>query len=174
MARTWLAIKVELVEGRGAYLWPRPGRVFAAARSHTFADLARSIDLAFGRWDFSHLHGFRLADGTSIGVPDPDWPELDALDESATRLSRLQPGEAFAYEFDFGDGWTHVCTVLEQKVDPLETLGIVPDRPLAYWGAGDLPDQYGRRWLDDDGRALGKDPQARDLPPLHPGWGPRR
>jgi len=34
MARIWLSIRVELVEGRGERLWPRPGRFFAAAR-HT-------------------------------------------------------------------------------------------------------------------------------------------
>src|SRR5258708_1629369 len=97
MARTWLAIKVELVEGRGGYLWPRPGRVFAAARSHTFAQLATAIDLAFGRWDLAPLHGFRLSDGTSIGVPDPDWPGHEALDDDM-ELSRVRAGEAFAYE----------------------------------------------------------------------------
>jgi hypothetical protein len=49
MARTWLSIRVELVEGRGERLWPRPGRIFAAARSHTFAALATAIDDAFAR-----------------------------------------------------------------------------------------------------------------------------
>jgi len=174
MARTWLAIKVELVEGRGEYFWPRPGRVFAASRSHMFAELARSIDVAFGRWDFAHSHGFTLRDGTSIGTPDPEWGSPEALDDEITTLARLQPGEAFAYEFDFGDGWTHLCTLLEEKVDPVEVLGITPDRPLVYWGAGDLPDQYGRRWLDDEGGSPGRNPNAKDLPPIHPGWGPRR
>ena len=32
MARPWLSIRVDLVEGRGELLWPRPGRIFAAAR----------------------------------------------------------------------------------------------------------------------------------------------
>jgi hypothetical protein len=45
VART-LSIRVELVEGRGQTIWPRPGRVFAAARSHTFAELADAIDTA--------------------------------------------------------------------------------------------------------------------------------
>lgn len=51
MARTWLSIRVDLVEGHGEHLWPRPGRIFAAARSHTFAQLARATDDAFARWD---------------------------------------------------------------------------------------------------------------------------
>jgi hypothetical protein len=29
--RTWLSIRVELIEGRGERYWPRPGRLFAAA-----------------------------------------------------------------------------------------------------------------------------------------------
>jgi len=49
MARTWLSIRVELVEGRGERFWPRPGRILAAARNHTFAQLAEAIDDAFAR-----------------------------------------------------------------------------------------------------------------------------
>jgi hypothetical protein len=47
VARTWLSIEVDLVSGRGRAVWPRPGRIFAAARSHTFAELADAIDTAF-------------------------------------------------------------------------------------------------------------------------------
>ena len=61
MARTWLSIRVDLVEGGGhTSIWPRPGRIFAAARSHTFAALAHAIDDAFARWDRAHLHRFAL------------------------------------------------------------------------------------------------------------------
>ena len=63
MARTWLSIQIELVEGRGEELWPRPGRMMVAARSHTFATLAVAIDDAFGgikqSW-IDHLTGFFL------------------------------------------------------------------------------------------------------------------
>jgi len=38
------------------------GRIFAAARGHTFAELADAIDDAFARWDRSHLQEFTLAD----------------------------------------------------------------------------------------------------------------
>lgn len=45
MARTWRSIRVDLVEGGGhESIWPRPGRIFAAARSHSFAQLATAID----------------------------------------------------------------------------------------------------------------------------------
>ena len=58
---------------------------------------------------------------------------------------------------------------------PDPQLGIVPDVPLAYWGWGAIPDQYGRRWDGDDGEArLPRDLRGTDLPPLRPGWGPAR
>jgi hypothetical protein len=176
VARTWLSIRVELVEGRGDLYWPRPGRIFAAARTHTFQELAGSIDDAFARWDRSHLQEFTLADKTRLSVPDPDW-EMEGevtLDFRSVRLSRLRPGEHFVYVFDLGDDWAHLCTVGERKLDPVETLGILPDRPLPYWGWGDIPDQYRRRWDGDDGESpVPKDPKLADLPPLRQNWAPQ-
>ena len=173
MARTWLSIRVDLVQGRGERLWPRPGRVFAVARSHTFADLAEAIDTAFARWDLSHLHEFRMKDGTRIGLPDDEgWPEPDEiLDDERTRLSRLALGEQFIYEFDFGDGWLHLCTVGPMKIDPLQELGIVPPLPLPYEGWGSIPDQYGRTRDGDMEAEVPPDPHCSDLPSLEPGWG---
>jgi len=175
MARTWLSIRIDLVEGHGEHLWPRPGRIFAAARSHTFAQLARATDDAFARWDRAHLHEFRLADGTRLTTPHVDWEDLGpAIDDRQARLSRLGLGERFVYVFDFGDDWTHLCTVGPTRVDPLETLGIVRREPLPYFGWGDIPDQYRRRWDGDDGESRQpEDPELADLPPLRPWWGPR-
>ena len=69
--------------------------------------------------------------------------------------------------------WTHFCTVGRERVDPLEALGIVPDKPLPYFGWGDIPDQYRRGWDGDDGESeLPEDPGLVDLPPLEPGWSP--
>lgn len=79
----------------------------------------------------------------------------------------LTCGERFAFEFDFGDGWTHLCTVGDERVDPANQLGIVPAQPLAYFGWGTIPDQYGRIVGDDDeGQAIADDPKLSDLPPL--------
>ena len=177
MARTWLSIRVELVGGGGTNVWPRPGRIFAAARSHTFGQLADAIDTAFARWDRAHLHQFTLPDGTEIvelAHWDGEEPE-GSRDSDRTRLSRLQAGQQFAYVFDLGDYWAHLCTVAAGRIDPLEELGIVPDAPLPYWGWGELPDQYGRRWDGDDGETRPPKrpaPPLADLPSLLPGWGP--
>lgn len=175
VSRTWLSIQVDLVEGHGEHLWPRPGRTFAAAHTHTFEQLADAIDDAFARWDRSHLQEFTLADKTRVAVPMPEWDDLDdveTLDIRRVKLSRLYPGEQFVYVFDLGDDWAHLCTVGHERIDPVETLGIVPDRPLPYWGWGDIPDQYRRGWDGDNGESpRPKDSKCNDLPPLRPDWG---
>ena len=176
MARTWISIRVELVEGHGQHLWPRPGRIFAAARTHTFEQFASAIDDAFARWDRSHLQEFTLNDNTRLSIPNPDWDLDDDVTEDyrQVKLSRLSAGEQFVYVFDLGDDWTHLCTVGPDRIDPVETLGILPKSPLPYWGWGDVPDQYRRRWESDNGASRRpKDPGFTDLPPLRPYWGPR-
>ncbi len=171
---SWISIEVELVEGRGEPLWPRPGRLFAASRTHSFAQLATAIDDAFARWDRSHLHEFELGNGTRIGVPDPDFDfDRRMVDERKTKLSRLSRGERFIYVFDLGDDWAHLCTVRASAIDPIEALGVIPGGPLPYFGWGDIPDQYGRAWSGDDGESQPPpDPQLQDLPRLRPNWGP--
>jgi hypothetical protein len=163
LARTWLSIRVELVEGRGERFWPRPGRIFAAARSHTFAQLADAIDDAFARWDRAHLHEFELADGLWLTTPYEEWDSVGPVaDDRRTNLSRLKPGEQFVYVFDFGDGWTHLCTVEPERIDPLDALGIIPAVPLPHWGWGNIPDQYGR----DGESPPPANPGVSDLPAL--------
>ncbi len=173
MARTWLSIQVELVSGGGGRFWPRPGRVFAARRTHTFWDLAGAINDGFGRWDLSHLSEFMLSDGTRISHADPWFDPPEATVEIRTeRLSRLVLGEQLAYTFDFGDEWTHLCTVGPERIDPDSELGIIPDRPTPYFGWGSLPDQYGRRWPGDQGDEgpIPPNPKGEDLPQILPRW----
>ncbi|WP_405763994.1 plasmid pRiA4b ORF-3 family protein [Actinacidiphila glaucinigra] len=179
MARTWLSVRVELVSGQGGDLWPRPGRVFAAARTHSFGQLAEAIDQAFARWDLSHLHMFTLADG--IGVSPLEWWEGEApdgtIDGRTTTLGRLRGGEQFAYVFDMGDQRAHLCTVDSRRVDPQEEFGVTPDRPMPFGGWGNLPDQYGRRWDGDDGESPAPRRPAgglSDLPPILSWWGERQ
>lgn len=106
-------------------------------------------------------------------TPHPDWQEYGpVVDDEQTRLSPLRPGEQFVYVFDLGDDWAHLSTVGPERNDPEESLGIVPARPLPYWGWGDIPDQYRRRWDGDDGESsLPADPEVADLPPLRAAGG---
>lgn len=150
-----------------------PGRVFAVGQSHTFDDLADAINAAFARWDRAHLSLFTLSDGRVITDRDTGaaltasagGPLIAALDIASTKVMRtVRLGEEFQFTFDLGDSWTHRCIVEDAKIDAVEELGIRPDKPLPYWGWGQIPDQYGRRWADDDGS--GSTPPAPSRP--HP------
>lgn len=150
MARTWLRIRVELLGGCGIDCDPPPGRVLIVGAGHTFEQFAEAIDAGFARWDLSHLHEFELPDGRKVGYPDDEYaPELVWLDHAKLKVTReLKPGDEFTYTFDFGDGWEHRCVVEGEKADPVEEYGTVPPGPVAIWGWGWIPDQYGRRSAD--------------------------
>lgn len=140
MARTWLAIRVELLSGSCAECDPAPGRVFLVGPRHTFQQLARAINVGFARWDFSHLYDFELADGSVVGFADEDFGEEDVLDHATTKvLDRVKPGERFGYRFDFGDEWIHECMVDPAKVDPVDAYGEVPVEPVPIFGWGTIP-----------------------------------
>ena len=151
MARTWLTIRVELLHSIYGEYDPPPGRVMLVGPRHTFEQLARAIDAGFARWDLSHLHEFELEGGTTIGFPDEDFGGTDSLDHAAEKVAaHVRPGACFAYRFDFGDDWSHACVVEDAKADPLEVYGEAPREPVAIFGWGAIPDQYGRITPDDD------------------------
>jgi hypothetical protein len=152
VAATWLQVRVDLEGGRDLVCDPRPGRIFMVGPRHTFADLAEAIDLAFARWDRSHLHVFDLPDGRRVGFAEVDPGEHEWLDHETLRVAReLRPGARFSYTFDLGDDWRHLCEVLDEKADPrlLFEAGQLPSRPVAIWGWGWIPDQYGRESFED-------------------------
>ncbi|MFI7215821.1 IS1096 element passenger TnpR family protein [Micromonospora maritima] len=156
-----LSIEVELVTGRGRRWWPRPGRVVSAGAEHTFAQLAEAVDRAFGRWELDHLRMFVLPGGVEVSWSawrdGPAFP--DTLDGRRTRLGLLAPGSAFAYLFDLGADWTHLCTVRRAS-------GIrAPALPTLLDGWGVAPEQYARGAAHDA-------PAARPagLPPLLRSW----
>ncbi len=163
MSARWLSIRVELVSGRGQGYDPPPGRVFAVPPSASFDDLAQAIDTAFGRWDLAHLHQFTLADGTEVSDPEPNDEAVDSpygpisktLPLTVRISGTLSDGDRFGYVFDFGDQWTHQCVV----EGPADRPAPAERQPVITWGWGSLPDQYGRRWADDDGVS---EPPPRD------------
>jgi hypothetical protein len=150
VARTWLQVRVDLLGGLGVLLKPSPGRIFIVGSSHTFLGLADAINQGFARRDLSHLHEFELADGRRIGFVDPVPFEDDAIIEDHATVKVAEAvalGDEFAFTFDFGDRWEHRCRVLDEKVDPRQEWGSgpLPKQPLATWGWGLIPDQYGRQ-----------------------------
>lgn len=179
MARTWLSVTVELLGGRGEELWPWPGRVFAVGPSHTFMDLADAINDGFGRWDRAHLSMFTLADGRLVTDEETGAELAGSIDGAITALLDIErakisrvvaPGAEFQFVFDLGDEWTHRCVVGDTKIDPEETLGIKPRKPLPHWGWGTIPDQYGRRWADDDGHSRIPSRPTEPHPMLRHAW----
>jgi hypothetical protein len=139
--KDWYIIRVELTSGRAEDFKPPPGRDFLISPRHTFRQLAEAVNAAFARWDLGHLYVFRLADGTRIGTAFEDPSEREA---ARTKIAKRIEGEVFDYEFDFGDSWDHRCTVLETRVVPEDAYGVRPKGPVAVWGWGMIPDQYGR------------------------------
>lgn len=133
--------ELEVVLTTGAWLpegWT-PGRVFAVPGSVPLRELALAIDTAFGRWDFNHEREF------TIGKQHFDC--LTSLDSMG-----LKSGDAFDYEFDLGDSWTHRCLVRNAATDLYKIWdGWRPKVPTPLLGWGALPDQYGRRSETDDG-----------------------
>ncbi|WP_460362817.1 IS1096 element passenger TnpR family protein [Actinocorallia lasiicapitis] len=81
-------------------------------------------------WEFSHLHAFTAADGTTY--TEPGMHDLPFLDETGVNLSAL--GRRFTYEYDFGDGWTHTIEV-EATLPADESTAY----PLCTAGAGACP-----------------------------------
>jgi Plasmid pRiA4b ORF-3-like protein/Uncharacterised protein family (UPF0158) len=178
MARTWAEVTVELLGGRGTSLWPPPGRTLLIGPRHTFADLAGAIDRALARWDVAHLSQFELADGASVTDAE-SLEEADSLlspysgghDMRTAKVMKLvPPGSSFRYVFDFGDDWMHACTLGTEQVDPVEVYGFTPRDPMVVWGWGDIPDQYGRRWAEDDGESAPPPRPADGHPMLDPSW----
>ena len=117
MARTWLRIQVDLLGGPGIDCDPTPGRVFIVGPAHTFEQFAHAINVAFARWDLSHIHQFELTDGRLIGYPDDTHaPDLVWLDHAKLKVAReVKPEDEFEFVFDLGDNWQHRCTVPEPR-----------------------------------------------------------
>jgi len=142
----WYVIRVELTLGMAGELEPSPGRDFLVSPQHTFRHLAEAINGAFASWDLGHLYVFHFVDGALVGTA---FEELPFRDAARTKIGRLEEGEVFEYEFDLGDSWMHRCTVLETGVDPEGAYGARPKGPVAVWGWGSIPDQYGRTTPED-------------------------
>jgi hypothetical protein len=97
----------------------------------------RILQAALG-WSDSHLHSF-LIGGRSYGLADDEDPDDDAdedeIDErSVSLLEALGGHDRFAYEYDFGDGWTHQVLV-EALLPQAEALRFA----VCLAGAGACP-----------------------------------
>lgn len=141
---------------------PPVWRRIVVASDLTLAELAPLLEAAMG-WLGGHLHLFDV-DGTTYGMPDPDWG-TDDLDERRFRLAEVlsEEGANMRWDYDFGDGWEHNLVV--EGVGPPEP-GI--DYPICLAGRRACPPEdcggpwgYGRllQALSDPGG----DPDLEEL-----------
>jgi len=112
-------LKVTL-KGSKPPIWRRiqvPGDV-------TLYKLHKVLQVAMG-WTDSHLHQF-IAHGRYYGEPDPDFADMDVVNERRVKLSQVADREKakFIYEYDFGDDWLH--EILVEKILPPEAGASYP------------------------------------------------
>src|SRR5438128_6795576 len=92
----WLAIKVVLTSGLGFDPDQPPGRRMLVSPDHTLAEFAEAVDIAFARWDHSHLHLFDFGDAGRFMLGGDEENE-SIRDSGATQLGslKLQAGSSF-------------------------------------------------------------------------------
>jgi hypothetical protein len=89
-------------------------------------DLHLVIQSAFG-WGNCHLFEFKVGEVRWGGTDKSSWISFDGIcgnDASKTTLSSAIRGgsvKKFTYEYDFGDSWMHMATVV-RIVEPLPDL----------------------------------------------------
>ena len=98
-------LKITLKDGNPS-IWRRlqvPGK-FNLLKLHEV------IQTAMG-WTDSHLHQY-IIQGQNFSIPSEDDLE-PVIDECLYQLWKVAPREGmkFIYEYDFGDGWTHLVEV---------------------------------------------------------------
>ena len=121
-------LKVTL-EGSNPSIWRKiqvPGK-FSLYKLH------QALQIAMG-WTDSHLHQFTIH-GDNYSIPG-EYDLAPVIDERKHALWKIIPYEKmhFSYEYDFGDGWTHLIEV--EKVLPHDPKF---KRPVCLDGARACP-----------------------------------
>ncbi len=118
------AIQIKIILDRtNPLIW----RELLVATDITFYKLHHTIQIAMG-WTNSHLFEFKI-EGYRIGEIYENLEEQDEshiVDAKETTLIALidKEGEAFKYEYDFGDGWDH--SIILEKYESLESPQQLP------------------------------------------------
>jgi len=90
----------------------------------TLGQLHRIVQGSMG-WQDTHLHLFKVDNGTLYGPPELDDGMMPMKDENSVTLGEVlrKPEKTLSYEYDFGDGWSH--EILLEK-----SLPLVGDAPV--------------------------------------------
>lgn len=172
----WMTVRVVLLAHGEERLEPPPGRVLLVRAEHTFSEFAEAVDTAFGRWDPTPSSEFAVSGRRLVSDldADPGPGEVAMSDAYEVGGVGLRAGDTFRYLFDLGEQWLHDCDVEELGVDPFAVYGEEPAWPVAVFGWGTLPDQYGHEHEhehehedeDEDETGAGED----DATPVGHSW----
>jgi hypothetical protein len=100
------------------YMKPPIWRRLQVPSTTSLAQLHHVIQAAMG-WYNCHLHQFEV---NGRYYADPEHMLEETTDEARRTMARLQPGQRFAYWYDFGDDWWHDITVESvDRADPALT-----------------------------------------------------
>ncbi len=88
---------------------PTVWRQIVVPSTLSLLQLHHAIQAAMG-WTCSHLFAFELGE-RKYGYPDPDWDLME--DAAGVTVEKAMPavGDRATYDYDFGDGWSHILTV---------------------------------------------------------------
>lgn len=99
---------------------PRIWRRIQVAADTTFYELHYILQFAMG-WTNSHLHQFIIENREEYICPpwEDIWEDQEVTNSKELRLSErlATPGDKMVYEYDFGDGWTHILELI-QNLEP--------------------------------------------------------
>lgn len=104
-------LEITLLESKHR-IWRR----LQTASNATFYELHYMLQFAMG-WTNSHLHQFIVGDREEFICPpwEDIWEDEEVTNsKEVTIADRLtEPGDKIVYEYDFGDGWTHLVELVQ-------------------------------------------------------------
>ncbi|MFY2788705.1 plasmid pRiA4b ORF-3 family protein [Rhodococcus sp. MALMAid1271] len=137
------------------------------------SELHSVLQCAVG-WEDRHMHAFSLrAAGSTrrfeMAQTLDDEPRAEAASEERVRIDEVltSPGSVLAYEYDFGDGWTHTVELeqIDSDIDDLRSVCLDGARACPPEDCGG-PSHYAQDL------EIAHDPADPELPALLSRWGP--
>ncbi|WP_206489514.1 plasmid pRiA4b ORF-3 family protein [Rhodococcus sp. KRD162] len=137
------------------------------------SELHSVLQCAVG-WEDRHMHAFSLrAAGSTrrfeMAQTLDHEPRAEAASEERVRIDEVltSPGSVLAYEYDFGDGWTHTVELeqIDSDIDDLRSVCLDGARACPPEDCGG-PSHYAQDL------EIAHDPADPELPALLSRWGP--
>ncbi|CCQ15523.1 putative uncharacterized protein [Rhodococcus sp. AW25M09] len=137
------------------------------------SELHSVLQRALG-WEDRHMHAFSVRTGGAtrrfeMAEGLDDGPDDEAVSEERVRIDEVltSRGSVMAYEYDFGDGWTHTVVLeqIESDIDDLRSICLDGARACPPEDCGG-PSHYSQ------GLEIAADPADPEFAALLRRWGP--